>query len=992
MLSPPVAALAALLLWTGTSLAANCPALSFKTVDAECRWVMGRPVACNASCAPGTRAFFSCKPLYRLPLSVRAASSAASASASSDTKIRIDVDDNGMESSMCRENGNWAPLPFTCVPECGRLVGNGETLIVDGKPVNSPIEYPWHVAVYDKKFKGGIAQICGGTLVTTKFFVSAAHCFTSKSADVTMRLAEEFAAAAGKLNREWASPEDSAQRRDVLHIHINGYGGSRLNFVRDLALVELTRPVTLTAFTLPACVDWGHQEHLRSGDVGAVIGWGGFLNAPVNSKLHAAELPFVPKDKCLEAIPSRLVPYVMSNDRFCAGIINGTTVAHGDSGGGLVFPNRQRRWFLQGVVSVGMPELRTYAAFTNVTSFSRWMADKIQDEEIRAAAAEHHVPLEIPLEYTASDLDEEHRVAYHREDVGLNLFHMHWHYFYYKYLSPPEMRKMDRRGELLFYMHGQLIARYNVERLSNHLPRVKKLVLREPIKEGYYPKLDTLVASRVWPGRPPYTRLQDLNRDNMKIDIEDLERWTARIYDAIAMGYLVNTTGGAVPLTEEGGAELLANTIESTSLSPNEQLYGELTNLGHILISLAADPENRYLESFGVMGDAAVSLRDPVFYRWHTYIQDIMHKYKDTLPSYSQRELGFDDVFVRGVDVFSESSTEPNLLSTYWQASDLMLSRGLDFSPRQPVFVRLIHLQHQPFSYNIQIDNRGNYRKEGYVRIFLAPDVDEHGKLMSFNDQRHFMIEMDKFVVKLRPGMNVVRRASVDSSLTIPFERTFRDLDANRGGHAGKRRDEFTFCGCGLPQHLLLPKGDTDGVKYSLFVMVSDYAQDKVEQTLQGQCNKAHSLCGVYEGKYPDKRPIGFPFDRRPPSHTRTLRAFLRPNMFVQDVVVRFKDTVVLAARNVTVFGTETDIIKLPMPLGVSANRIPDRQAWREQQQPQQPQQDSEPAKQWQQKHKRQEEQDDDESLQDAGQQLQEQERRRQQQQQNWKQQQQVWQ
>ena len=34
--------------------------------------------------------------------------------------------------------------------------------------------------------------------------------------------------------------------------------------------------------------------------------------------------------------------------------------------------------------------------------------------------------------------------------------------------------------------------------------------------------------------------IQDLNRDNMKIDIEDLERWTARIYDAIAMGYLVN--------------------------------------------------------------------------------------------------------------------------------------------------------------------------------------------------------------------------------------------------------------------------------------------------------------------------------------------------------------------------------------------------------------------------------------------------------------------
>lgn len=52
------------------------------------------------------------------------------------------------------------------------------------------------------------------------------------------------------------------------------------------------------------------------------------------------------------------------------------------------------------------------------------------------------------------------------------------------------------------------MRRYNVERLSNQLPRAKRLALREPIKEGYYPKLDNLVASRVWPGRPPNTRLQ----------------------------------------------------------------------------------------------------------------------------------------------------------------------------------------------------------------------------------------------------------------------------------------------------------------------------------------------------------------------------------------------------------------------------------------------------------------------------------------------------
>ena len=47
----------------------------------------------------------------------------------------------------------------------------------------------------------------------------------------------------------------------------------------------------------------------------------------------------------------------------------------------------------------------------------------------------------------------------------------------------------------------QIIARYNFERLCNNLPRTTPLVdLRAPIPEGYFPKLDSLIASRSWPG------------------------------------------------------------------------------------------------------------------------------------------------------------------------------------------------------------------------------------------------------------------------------------------------------------------------------------------------------------------------------------------------------------------------------------------------------------------------------------------------------------
>ena len=38
----------------------------------------------------------------------------------------------------------------------------------------------------------------------------------------------------------------------------------------------------------------------------------------------------------------------------------------------------------------------------------------------------------------------------------------------------------------------------------------------------------------------------------------------------------------------------------------------------------------------------------------------------------------------------------------------------------------------------------------------------------------------------------------------------------------------FNFCGCGWPQHMLLPRGKQEGMAFELFVMVTDWSQDKV--------------------------------------------------------------------------------------------------------------------------------------------------------------------
>ena len=65
-----------------------------------------------------------------------------------------------------------------------------------------------------------------------------------------------------------------------------------------------------------------------------------------------------------------------------------------------------------------------------------------------------------------------------------------------------------------------------------------------------------------------------------------------------------------------------------------------------------------------------------------------------------------------------------------------------------------------------------------------------------------------------------------------------------------------------------------------------------------GGCNDAASFCGLRDRKYPDARPMGYPFDRRPSDGVNTLAQFLSGNMAVTEVNIRFTDQVMPRARS----------------------------------------------------------------------------------------------
>lgn len=77
-------------------------------------------------------------------------------------------------------------------------------------------------------------------------------------------------------------------------------------------------------------------------------------------------------------------------------------------------------------------------------------------------------------------------------------------------------------------------------------------------------------------------------------------------------------------------------------------------------------------------------------------------------------------------------------------------------------------------------------------------------------------------------GRNEIVRRSADSSVTIPHDVTFRNLDNNRPAAGSQSETEFNFCGCGWPQHMLIPKGTSEGYPCQLFVMITNGFDDQV--------------------------------------------------------------------------------------------------------------------------------------------------------------------
>merc|ERR1712212_734472 len=472
-------------------------------------------------------------------------------------------------------------------------------------------------------------------------------------------------------------------------------------------------------------------------------------------------------------------------------------------------------------------------------------------------------PSKFKMDFTGTPKNPEQRVAYFGEDIGMNVHHVTWHMdlpFWWDDSSHSNGKHLDRKGELFFWAHHQLTARFDAERLSNWLDVVDELHWDQPIIEGFAPHTSYKYGGE-FPPRPDNAHFDDVDGVARVRDMLIIE---SRIRDAIAHGYIVDKEGNTISIMNDHGIDILGDIIESSMYSPNVQYYGALHNLAHIMLGRQGDPHGKFNMPPGVMEHFETATRDPSFFRLHRYMDNIFKEHKDTLPPYTQEQLTFQGVAIDNLVVDGR-------LETFFEDFEFDLTNAVDHPEEEevPIKAYVNRLNHRDFSYNIDVLNNNDHDVLSSFRVYLCPRHDNHMQNLTIDSGRWYCIEMDKFWKTLTAGANHVVRKSGESSVTVPDVPSLKTImeQTQIAMENGNTLDMHEYeRSCGIPNRMLLPKGKKDGLDFYLEVFVSDGSEDRNGEHVEGnELGGTHSHCGVHGEVYPDKRPLGYPLDRRIP-------------------------------------------------------------------------------------------------------------------------------
>lgn len=250
-------------------------------------------------------------------------------------------------------------------------------------------DFPWHATLYYTNTK---EQFCGGTLISTRAVLTAAHCVTSYCGNCipTELEAKDIMVSLGRTKRAWNTKEWQITRQ-VNKVYVNDkYMGEVLNFPNDIALLVLDSKVPVSNFVMPACLDKLNELPPHDTLYGYVAGFGhteecGKLCSNLSERLKYTKVHVMSLTNCFEnsyKINKEVYPR-LTTDKFCTGNGAESPIQKGDSGGGITLVYKGLH-YLTGVVSVKLANGRvpkySFGAFTNVSEHMVWLNKILPDD------------------------------------------------------------------------------------------------------------------------------------------------------------------------------------------------------------------------------------------------------------------------------------------------------------------------------------------------------------------------------------------------------------------------------------------------------------------------------------------------------------------------------------------------------------------------------------------------------------------------------------
>jgi hypothetical protein len=269
-------------------------------------------------------------------------------------------------------------VALLAVPSTGSSAVPAGPAIVGGTPV-SPGEYPaqgWLLVDIDPT--PGFDAQCGGTLVASRWFLTAAHCVVGVTA-FTVLLGD---ADVTEPNTDWYG---------VVGAEVNS-AHTEITPQNDVAMLKLSRPAPYQPLRV---IGPNESSSWSAGTVARIIGWGTTEEGGNTSDvLLKADVPIVADSTCATAYVLHAPP-VDPNTMVCAG--DGVhDTCQGDSGGPLMVRDAAGNWVLAGITSWGegcaRPEFPGVYTRLGSPALNAWVAAHYPHASFTVGAAHSGAP------------------------------------------------------------------------------------------------------------------------------------------------------------------------------------------------------------------------------------------------------------------------------------------------------------------------------------------------------------------------------------------------------------------------------------------------------------------------------------------------------------------------------------------------------------------------------------------------------------------------